>query len=62
MSVLTVERLTYRYPDATEPALRDVSLSVEEGELVVVCGLSATGMSTLVRAACGQVPHFHGGE
>jgi energy-coupling factor transport system ATP-binding protein len=62
VSALRVERLTYRYPDAAEPALRDVSLSVEEGELVVVCGLSGSGKSTLLRAACGLVPHFHGGE
>jgi energy-coupling factor transport system ATP-binding protein len=62
MSALRVDRLTYRYPEAAEPALRDVSLAVEEGELVVVCGLSGSGKSTLLRAACGLVPHFHGGE
>jgi energy-coupling factor transport system ATP-binding protein len=62
VSALRVERLTYRYPDAVDPALRDVSLSVEEGELVVACGLSGSGKSTLLRAACGLVPHFHGGE
>ena len=62
MSVLAIERLTYSYPDAAEPALRDVTLSVEEGELVVVCGLSGSGKSTLLRAASGLVPHFHGGE
>jgi energy-coupling factor transport system ATP-binding protein len=59
---LTVDRLVYRYPGEAEPALRDVSLSVEEGELVVVCGLSGSGKSTLLGAACGLVPHFHGGE
>jgi energy-coupling factor transporter ATP-binding protein EcfA2 len=62
VSVLRVERLTYRYPDAAEPALREVSLAVEEGELAVVCGLSGSGKSTLLRAASGLVPHFHGGD
>jgi energy-coupling factor transport system ATP-binding protein len=62
VSALTIERLTYRYPGTPEPALRDVSLAVDDEELVVVCGLSASGKSTLVRAACGLVPHFHGGE
>ncbi|HVE67185.1 MAG TPA: ATP-binding cassette domain-containing protein [Solirubrobacteraceae bacterium] len=62
MSVLAVDRLTYRYPDAAEPALRDVSLALEEGELAIVCGLSGSGKSTLLRAASGLVPHFHGGE
>jgi energy-coupling factor transport system ATP-binding protein len=62
MSVLAIDQLTYRYPDAAEPALRDVSLDVEEGELVIACGLSGSGKSTLLRAASGLVPHFHGGE
>ncbi|MFN8201968.1 MAG: ATP-binding cassette domain-containing protein [Solirubrobacteraceae bacterium] len=61
MSVLHVERLTYTHADAARPALRDVDLRVEDGEFVVLCGLSASGKSTLLRAASGLVPHFHGG-
>ncbi|MEA2149034.1 MAG: energy-coupling factor transport system ATP-binding protein, partial [Solirubrobacteraceae bacterium] len=44
------------------PALRDVSLDIAHGEFVVAAGLSASGKSTFLRAACGLVPHFHGGE
>jgi energy-coupling factor transport system ATP-binding protein len=59
---LSVEGVTYAYPEATEPALRDVSLTLAPGELVLLAGRSASGKSTLLRAACGLVPHFHGGE
>ena len=62
MSVLCFEDVTYRYPHASEPALRGVSLDVAPGEFVVAAGLSASGKSTFLRAACGLVPHFHGGE
>ncbi len=62
MSVLSVEGLTHRHPGAARPALSDVSLTVEEGEMVVLAGLSGSGKSTLLGAACGLVPHFHGGE
>jgi energy-coupling factor transport system ATP-binding protein len=62
MSVLEVERLTYSYPGAPVPALSDVSLSLQPGEFCVLAGLSASGKSTLLKAACGLVPHFHGGE
>ncbi len=62
MSVLRFEDVTYRYPHASEPALRGVSLDVAPGEFVVAAGLSASGKSTFLRAACGLVPHFHGGE
>ncbi len=62
MSVLRFERVTYRYPHASEPALRDVSVEIAAGEFVVAAGLSASGKSTFLRAASGLVPHFHGGE
>ncbi len=61
MSALRLERFSYTYPGAETPALRDVSLVVEPGEFVVLAGLSASGKSTLIRAGCGLVPHFHGG-
>jgi len=62
MSALRFEHVTYRYPHASQPALRDVSLDIAPGELVVAAGLTASGKSTFLRAACGLVPHFHGGE
>ena len=61
MSVLRFEHFSYTYAGSTEPAVRDVSLTVEPGAFVVLAGMSASGKSTLIRAACGLVPHFHGG-
>jgi energy-coupling factor transporter ATP-binding protein EcfA2 len=59
---LAVEGLTYSYPGAAHPALADVSIDVAPGEFVLLAGRSASGKSTLLKAACGLVPHFHGGE
>jgi energy-coupling factor transporter ATP-binding protein EcfA2 len=59
---LEIERLGYRYPGSDREVLREVSLSVGAGELIVLAGRSASGKTTLLRAACGLVPHFHGGE
>jgi energy-coupling factor transporter ATP-binding protein EcfA2 len=61
-SVLSFDRVSYRYPAGTVDSLRDVSLSVAPGEFCVVVGLSGSGKSTLLRAAAGLVPHFHGGS
>jgi energy-coupling factor transporter ATP-binding protein EcfA2 len=59
--VVSCEGLTYRYPEALADALRGVSLTMEPGEFVLLCGRSGSGKSTLLRAGCGLVPHFHGG-
>lgn len=59
---LAVEGLSYEYPHADGPALSDVSLHLISGEFVLLAGRSACGKSTLLKAACGLVPHFHGGE
>ncbi|MFL5897446.1 MAG: ABC transporter ATP-binding protein [Solirubrobacterales bacterium] len=59
---LAVAGLSYAYPRAAARALEDVSLEVAPGEFVLLAGRSASGKSTLLKAACGLVPHFHGGE
>jgi energy-coupling factor transport system ATP-binding protein len=51
----------YRYPDAEGFALEGIDLELREGELVLLAGATASGKSTLLRAAAGLVPHFYGG-
>jgi energy-coupling factor transporter ATP-binding protein EcfA2 len=60
--LLCFERVTYRYPGVDQPALSDVSVEVGPGEFCLLAGLSGHGKSSLLRAACGLVPHFHGGR
>lgn len=49
MALLAVEHLTFTYPDGEQPVLRDVSLTVEKGEFLAVCGATGCGKSTLLR-------------
>jgi energy-coupling factor transport system ATP-binding protein len=60
--LVEVERLTFRYRRATEPAIRDLSLTVRGGEVVLVAGPSGCGKSTLIRAINGLIPHAYPGE
>ena len=59
--IARLDRVTYTYPGAARPALRDVSLDIDPAEVVLVVGGSGSGKSTLLRALNGLVPHFHGG-
>ena len=60
--LVRISGLSYRYPGGGDRALADVDLEIAPGELVVLAGRSASGKTTLLRACCGLVPHYHGGE
>jgi len=59
--VIRFENVSVTYPDDAEPTLRDVDLTIEEGELALVVGRTGVGKSTLLGAINGLVPHFTGG-
>ncbi|MFF9637503.1 ABC transporter ATP-binding protein [Streptomyces bacillaris] len=59
--MITFDQVTVEYDGADEPVLREVDLTVEEGELCLVVGHTGVGKSTLLGAVNGLVPHFTGG-
>ncbi|WNI26602.1 ATP-binding cassette domain-containing protein [Streptomyces sp. ITFR-16] len=59
--MITFDQVTVQYDDAARPALREIDLTVEEGELCLVVGHTGVGKSTLLGAVNGLVPHFTGG-
>jgi energy-coupling factor transporter ATP-binding protein EcfA2 len=61
-ALIEVDGLTFRYRRATEPAVRDVTVSIAPGEVLLVAGPSGCGKSTLLRAINGLVPHAYSGE
>ena len=62
MALARAQNLSFAYPAATAPALRDVSVCLAPGQVTLVLGRSGSGKSTLLRAFAGLVPHFHGGH
>lgn len=46
---IVIERLSFRYPEANEYALENISLQLKPGETVALVGRSGSGKSTLVQ-------------
>ncbi len=59
--MITFRHITYTYPEATRPTLRDLSLHLPEAAFALVVGPSGAGKSTLLRCVNGLTPHFSGG-
>jgi energy-coupling factor transport system ATP-binding protein len=53
---LIYDRVTYAYRGG-DTIVRDVSLALEEGKVVLVTGPSGAGKTTICRAANGLIPH-----
>src|SRR2546427_686015 len=59
--MLTLEAVSYRYAGATRASLRDISLTLRDGEVLGVVGRSEAGKSTLCLVASGLAPRTLGG-
>jgi PrtD family type I secretion system ABC transporter len=53
---LSVEGVTYVYPGAQEPTIRNVSFKLEPGEALGLIGPTASGKTTLVELLVGNLP------
>jgi NitT/TauT family transport system ATP-binding protein len=51
---------TYRTRDGDVPTLRNIDISVDDGELLVIVGPSGCGKSTLLRLVAGLLPPTSG--
>ena len=53
---LRVEELTFTYPDAAQPSLRDIFFGMKEGQILGIIGGTGSGKSTLVQVLLGLYP------
>jgi energy-coupling factor transporter ATP-binding protein EcfA2 len=60
--LVAVQELSFRYRARPEPALDHVSLTLKQGELLLVAGTSGCGKTTLIRCINGLIPRSYKGE
>lgn len=61
MARIVIENLKYRYPETTDLALDNISLTILPGEFIGIVGRNGAGKSTLCQAIVGLVPNFYKG-
>lgn len=59
---IVLDNITWTYSGSSEPAIKNVSLRVGSGEILVITGPSGAGKTTLSRILNGLIPHFYRGE
>jgi energy-coupling factor transporter ATP-binding protein EcfA2 len=60
--MISLSDVTYTYPAALAPALKELSLEVPPGQFCAVVGANGAGKSTLAYTIAGFIPHFYHGK
>ena len=58
MRAVEIDGLTYTYPGASQPTLRNITLQIPQGDFLAVVGNNGCGKSTLRKILNGLIPHF----
>jgi len=60
--MIRFNKVTYAYPGTSNPAIRDLSLEIPDGQFCAVIGPNGAGKSTFAYLIAGFIPHFYHGE
>lgn len=60
--MIKFENVSFYYPDSDDASVENITLEIKKGEVVLLCGESGCGKTTLVRMINGLIPHFYEGR
>jgi len=61
-TIIRFENVTYSYPGTETPAIRNINLAIQAGEIVLITGPSGAGKTTLCSTLNRIVPESYEGE
>lgn len=60
--MIEFKNVSFAYPDSTDGGLKNINLTIPDGQCVLLCGRSGCGKTTLTRLINGLIPQFFAGE
>jgi energy-coupling factor transporter ATP-binding protein EcfA2 len=61
-SIVELEKVSFYYPERETPSLKEINLTLNSGEFVLLIGPSGCGKTTLLETIAGVIPHSTGGR
>ena len=60
--VISLKNISFRYSNCESNSLTNVTLDIQKGECILLCGSSGCGKTTVTRLINGLIPHYYEGE
>ncbi len=60
--MIEIEDVSFSYHGKEENGIKEVNITIEKGECILLCGGSGCGKTTITRLINGLIPHFYPGD